>query len=293
MIVCFNGFFRRTSSFSPIRSIKRFPTIPTVRTVPMRFSTTETTGMSEKEWDLKGLKAEANRQYLRTFKKISKSSERMRKFSELDDSESLTETQNDIESQQKRLASLKYVDDCLKDVKSVKEERFLGLLDLINSLELSDSPPPKQERGPKKVKGAPHEPRKPYFVYKSCDDIEIRVGRGAGDNDELSCNPLHRDGSDWWLHVSGYAGSHVVIRNGDEDVLTKYKETVYDAALLAAINSKANQSGKVPVTLTRCRYVTKPPGAKDGLVRINGDVTIININIKLESAKRLVRLQKL
>ena len=41
---------------------------------------------------------------------------------------------------------------------------------------------------------------------------EIRVGKGAGDNDKLSLEPEHRDGHDWWLHAAGCPGSHVVIR---------------------------------------------------------------------------------
>lgn len=61
--------------------------------------------------------------------------------------------------------------------------------------------------GPKKVKGKPLPPRKPYHIYTGLDGLEIRVGRGASDNDELSCNPEHRDGADWWMHVAGCAGS--------------------------------------------------------------------------------------
>ena len=44
------------------------------------------------------------------------------------------------------------------------------------------------------------------------DDVEIRVGRKSTDNDELSCDPAHRDDADWWMHASGCPGSHVVIR---------------------------------------------------------------------------------
>jgi predicted ribosome quality control (RQC) complex YloA/Tae2 family protein len=135
------------------------------------------------------------------------------------------------------------------------------------------------------------EPRKPYYAYESFDGITIRVGRGASDNDELSCNPEHRDEDDYWLHVSGYPGSHVVIRYTGNDFFTdKFRETLLDACVLTAINSKAPQSGKVPVTITRPRFVSKPGGAKPGLVMLRGDVRVVNIDVKAEVAKRMDRL---
>ena len=48
------------------------------------------------------------------------------------------------------------------------------------------------------------------------------------------------------MHAAGCPGSHVVIRYTGEDVP---KETIIDAAVLAAANSKANQVGKAPVSL--------------------------------------------
>ena len=43
------------------------------------------------------------------------------------------------------------------------------------------------------------------------------------------------------------------------------------------------------VTYTRCRNVSKPFGAKAGLVQLSGDVATIQVNIKAETA-RLERL---
>jgi predicted ribosome quality control (RQC) complex YloA/Tae2 family protein len=91
--------------------------------------------------------------------------------------------------------------------------------------------------------------------------------------------------------VAGYSGSHVVIRSDDDQLTKNDPETVLDAALLAAVNSKAAQSGRVSVSLTRCRNVRKPKGAKPGLVQISGDVTTINIDLRIDG-KRLERLQK-
>lgn len=158
------------------------------------------------------------------------------------------------------------------------------------ALGVGDAPPPKQPRGPKRKKGPPASsvaPRKPYWRYTSADGVEIRVGRRAADNDELSCDPAHRDAADWWLHAAGCPGSHVVIRTHADDVP---KETLADAAALAAKNSKARQRGKAPVTLCRCRQVSKPRGAKAGLVQLSGDVRTVKSDVSAEGA-RLERLE--
>ena len=68
-------------------------------------------------------------------------------------------------------------------------------------------------------------------------------------------------------------------------------KTAKDAALLAAVNSKANQSGKVAVSLTRCRNVTKPRGAKPGLVNLQGDVTTVYVDFRTD-IRRLDQLKK-
>lgn len=253
------------------------------------------------DWDLKGLKAETSRVYLRVFKKIGKASERLSKWKEIYDNNkndnlkelenisNITELENELKILKETLVNISKLEEKLKSIRSNKDSNFIKLVQDAIELKINDAPPPKQERGESKQKGKPSPPRKPYFIYNSNDDINIRVGRAAPDNDELSCNPEHRDNNDWWLHVAGFAGSHVVIRYTDDDLVEKFKETVLDAAILAAVNSKAPQSGKIPVTLTRCRYVSKPSGAKAGLVRLNGDVMTIKIDVKANQA-RLDRL---
>jgi predicted ribosome quality control (RQC) complex YloA/Tae2 family protein len=109
--------------------------------------------------------------------------------------------------------------------------------------------------------------RKPYLTYTSSDSIKIRVGRSAADNDVLTISPEHRDDDDWWLHVSGSAGSHVVIRSHDDELPRKYPNTLREAACLAAMNSKSTKS-KASVTYTRCKFVSKKKGDPDGMVRL-------------------------
>jgi len=87
------------------------------------------------------------------------------------------------------------------------------------------------------------------------------------------------------MHASGCPGSHVVIRCSDENI---NEEVVQDAAALAARQSKC--SGKViKVSMTRCRHIQKPMGAKAGLVQLTGPVRTVTVEMK-EAEKRLDRL---
>lgn len=269
-------------------------------------SNNENNKLSERVWNIKGLKNEANRLYLRTFKKLGKANANLaiglKEYNEiltmkdppLDRLENCPNPETlraEFDELQNRLAALKELEELAQQVKSSKDSKYFTLIEKAIALNVSDTPPPKQPRGPPKQKAVSTGPRMPYFTYDSADGIEIRVGRRAEDNDELSCNPKYRDNNEWWLHASGYAGSHVVIRSTDDDLPEKFATTVSDAALLAAVNSKAPQKGRVPVNLTRCRYVSKPSGAKPGLVFLRGEVTTVHVNIPKEQ-ERLEKLQE-
>jgi predicted ribosome quality control (RQC) complex YloA/Tae2 family protein len=71
---------------------------------------------------------------------------------------------------------------------------------------------------------------------------------------------------DFWLHVAGPAGSHVVVRNPD-DLPELPREVLLRAAELAAFYSKARGArGKVEVHVCRVADVTKPRGFARGQV---------------------------
>ena len=63
------------------------------------------------------------------------------------------------------------------------------------------------------------------------DGFEILVGRAARDNDDLTFKVARPQ--DLWLHASGYAGSHVVIRQ-PEDGSEVPRQVIQQAAQLAA-----------------------------------------------------------
>lgn len=247
-----------------------------------------------KSWDLKGLKSEASRLYLRTFKKIAKCNEKISKISSggvKDADVDIEVVKAELEALQIQLGKLADLETNLKNIRSTSDKLFPDIASFATELGVSDVSPPAPARGESKPKGKQAAPRKPYFPYLSADGVIIRVGREAPDNDILSCDHNYRLPDEWWLHVSGYPGSHVVIRSTSDTLPTDQYETLKDAALLAAVNSKAAASGKVTVTFTRCRNVSKPTGAKAGLVQLRGEVATLNINIKAE-AVRLERLMK-
>ncbi len=105
---------------------------------------------------------------------------------------------------------------------------------------------------------------RPYrtFVF---EDFEILVGRGEDDNDVLTFDVAEPD--DLWLHVGdGTPGSHVVVRNPKK--VTLPKSVIERAASLAAWYSKSRSATKVEVHYCRASQVSKPRGAKAGLVEL-------------------------
>ena len=92
----------------------------------------------------------------------------------------------------------------------------------------------------------------------------VLAGRSDRDNDYLSFRVAKPN--DWWFHVRGMPGSHVLLQvpAGTEPD----RATLEAAAAIAAYHSKARAGGVVPVTGTRARYVTKPSGVKTGTVQV-------------------------
>ncbi len=92
----------------------------------------------------------------------------------------------------------------------------------------------------------------------------VLVGRTEKENDTLSLKVAKSN--DWWFHVRGMPGSHVVLKvPAGKD---PHKDILKMAASIAAYYSKGKKGGVVAVSYTRGRYVTKPRGAKPGTVQI-------------------------
>lgn len=237
--------------------------------------------------DLHGLKRESQRRLDRATKKIAKKSARLVDLRP--DSLEHADCQQALLDAQAELTQLEALCELLERDEARAIQRAL-------ELGVKDSPPDRPPRKRKeKVQTLPHSPRKPYWRFESLAGVEIRVGRSARDNDLLSLLPEHRDPDDVWMHASGYPGSHVIARCQTLD-----EDTELDAACLAALYSKAvpkpatnapphAATGKAAVTMCRARCISKPPGAKPGLVRLNGDVAIVHLDL----AQQQSRLQRL
>jgi predicted ribosome quality control (RQC) complex YloA/Tae2 family protein len=98
-------------------------------------------------------------------------------------------------------------------------------------------------------------------AYRSSEGFLILVGRNNRQNDQLTLKRAAK--SDWWFHTKNIPGSHtVVVAEGK----TPGEETLLQAAKLAALHSRAKDSSQVPVDFTQVRHVSKPQGAKPGMV---------------------------
>lgn len=101
--------------------------------------------------------------------------------------------------------------------------------------------------------------------FVSPDGMTVLVGRSAEDNDILTFK-LGRP-RDFWLHVAGESGSHVVVRNPD-GLPRLPRDTERFAAALAAGYSKARAGGRVAVHLATCEDISKPRGMPPGKVEL-------------------------
>lgn len=110
-----------------------------------------------------------------------------------------------------------------------------------------------------------HRPAPPKcHQYTLPGDWQVFAGKTDADNDQLSLKTAGP--KDYWFHVRGMPGSHVVlVAKPDKE---PDKETLRQAAAIAAYHSKARNAGVVPVAWTEARNVTKPKGAKPGTVQI-------------------------
>lgn len=102
------------------------------------------------------------------------------------------------------------------------------------------------------------------YRTETIDGFEVLIGKGDAENDRLTFGVA--EPRDWWLHVAGPPGSHVIIRNPDAlDDLPK--PVVERAAELAAWHSKARGArGKVEVHVCRVADIRKPRGFAPGQV---------------------------
>lgn len=157
---------------------------------------------------------------------------------------------NDLINEAKE--ELLYIQSVLESLKRAKSISDLAEIkqELIESGYLKTS---KKDKG-KNIKASP-------LKYISTDGFTIYVGKNNYQNDRLTLKTASKD--DIWLHAKNIPGSHVIIISNGKKVP---KTTIEQAAILAALNSKAAMSKQVPIDYTLVKFVKKPNKAKPGMV---------------------------
>ena len=101
----------------------------------------------------------------------------------------------------------------------------------------------------------------PPLKFTTTDGFEVLVGRNNRQNDTLTLKTANNN--DIWFHTKEIPGSHtILVTNGREPS----DEAILQAAKIAAYHSKAKDGSQVPVDYTKIRNVSKPQGAKPGMV---------------------------
>ncbi len=98
---------------------------------------------------------------------------------------------------------------------------------------------------------------------------QVRVGRSARENDHLTFEIAGPD--DLWLHAREMPGAHVIVTGGGGQPADAVIEA---AARIAAYYSAGRGSAKVPVDVTRRRFVRRIRGGKPGQVHYSNERTL-------------------
>lgn len=153
-------------------------------------------------------------------------------------------------------ADLEYLESVLVALGEAESERDLA--ELREELTQTGILSARQSRN-KKTRAKPVS-AKP-FHYRTSDGFDVFAGKNNLQNDLLTLKTAFK--SDIWFHTQKIHGSHVILvtdgREPSDIAMT-------EAAMIAALHSKARHSSMVPVDYTPVRQVKKPAGAKPGMV---------------------------
>lgn len=151
---------------------------------------------------------------------------------------------------------LDYLESVLEELNRAESEQdFIDIRE-----ELRQSGFLRKQSGKKQRKKELSRPAKPWH-FETSGGFHVFVGRNNRQNDQLTMRDAeHRD---LWFHTQKIHGSHVILRT---DGQIPDKNSVQEAALLAAWFSQGRESSGVPVDYTEVKHVKKPAGARPGMV---------------------------
>ncbi|MBQ0026055.1 MAG: NFACT family protein, partial [Lachnospiraceae bacterium] len=110
---------------------------------------------------------------------------------------------------------------------------------------------------------------RPYH-FVSSDGYDMYVGRNNYQNEEVTFSIA--DSNDWWFHVKGAPGSHVIVKCNGSELPDK---TFEEAASLAAHFSSVTGGDKIEVDYTLRKNLKKPPAGWPGLVIYHTNYSLI------------------
>lgn len=111
-----------------------------------------------------------------------------------------------------------------------------------------------------------------YRTRRLANGLTLNIGRNNRSNDYLTMKRAKDD--DLWFHVKDLPGSHVILPGPWSEANWPDAKTLEEAAQWAAYYSAAHQSANVPVDYTKVKHVTKPKGAKPGMVNYRHHKTL-------------------
>lgn len=161
---------------------------------------------------------------------------------------------------EKGRAELEYVESVLDTVNRAETEKELSQI----REELTEQGYIKHRKGKQKQLS-----QLPPLEFTSSDGFKIYVGRNNRQNDKLTLKTASK--TDMWLHTKDIHGSHTIIEGNGRAISDT---AIVEAAQLAAYHSKARNSSQVPVDYTLVKFVSKPSGAKPGMVIYVNNKTI-------------------
>ena len=149
---------------------------------------------------------------------------------------------------------LTYIDSVFEALALAENERDLNEI----RAELAEQGYVRRQRG-RKAQKLP--PISAPLRFTTSDGFTVLVGRNNRQNDRLTMKDANNN--DIWFHTKNIPGSHtVLVTDGKAPTETAMEE----AAILAARHGRARDSAQVPVDYTQIRHVSKPQGAKPGMV---------------------------
>ena len=111
-------------------------------------------------------------------------------------------------------------------------------------------------------KKAPKVPKAAAPLHFVCEEgFDYYVGKNNLQNETVTFDLA--SGNDWWFHVKGIAGSHVIVKTGTRELSDAGFER---AAALAAWFSSAPKGSKTEVDYTKRKELKKPANYKPGMV---------------------------